>query len=607
MSGSSPPTRPNPVTAEPPVLGVRRINMRSSPVTGKFSTILAAASIFGAAVFSGPGLHAARPTLFDQLVNVNRNWAYVGPEKKEPLLHPVSLDESELLKKHLELVEHWLRTEPPIGLSAEQRRARAENLQYLHEYWTREMSPRNHILPHRNPVFIDGGGRVCAVGYLMFRSGREDLARALSRLDNRIYIREIRDPRFDAWVQASGLTVDELAWIQPAYGPEDVQEWEPVGRSLQGEVRSVVVDEKTGRIYAGGSFQIRGSKAGPVNLAVFDGKVWRDVGNGVRGTVDALLLHKDRLYVGGSFDKAGAQSSPFLAVWDLSKKNWITQKDKFDGRVRTFAVYKDSVFAGGDFTRFGGNVAKHFVRWDGEKKTWQSAGSFDASIFAMTVFADKLIATGTFRNADGKPAQYAASFDGKDWSALAGGLPRPAANLAAFDGRLVFGIFVPRNEEQRAGGDEEKRCSFILPAWTGQEWQDVPFESGMDCDASLPGVGGLTVAGDALVIGIRDTGTLRFLVRDSAQAGAYQGWMVDSLTGLSKLFTLASWKGQLLIGGVHDKVRKNYVSGSEIISGKNVMRYFKYRSAFNRIDYSQINADTFYTPFRALNGIQEEE
>lgn len=70
-------------------------------------------------------------------------------------------------------------------------------------------------------IFIDDEGRLCAVAYLMTRSGYGDLVQQLATTDNNALIRNLlgRDD-VAAWVKISGLTIDELANIQePAYEP----------------------------------------------------------------------------------------------------------------------------------------------------------------------------------------------------------------------------------------------------------------------------------------------------------------------------------------------------------------------------------------------------
>lgn len=124
------------------------------------------------------------------------------------------------LRTHLAYVENLLRSRPVGDLSQELREARAHNLDRLHDYWTAGVFPRNRVVPdHRNPVFIDEAGRICAVGYLFEQDlGREEAERINARYKTSTVF-EIDDPALGAWLAKSGLTQTEAAMIQPFYGP----------------------------------------------------------------------------------------------------------------------------------------------------------------------------------------------------------------------------------------------------------------------------------------------------------------------------------------------------------------------------------------------------
>jgi len=126
-----------------------------------------------------------------------------------------SADEDARLRVHLEYVEAMLRARVPDGLSEAQRAARAHNLDLLHAYVERGAFPRNHEVAGRRPHFIDDDGRICAVGYLIEQTAGRAAAEAINAAHEWDYIPEIRG--IEAWVAASGLTVEELATIQPGY------------------------------------------------------------------------------------------------------------------------------------------------------------------------------------------------------------------------------------------------------------------------------------------------------------------------------------------------------------------------------------------------------
>src|SRR5262245_38171407 len=128
-----------------------------------------------------------------------------------------TVDEDLRLRVHLEYVEDLLRAADTRGLSPERREARARNLDLLHAYHVRAVFPRNHAVPGRRPHFIDETGRICAVGHLAEHSLGHRAVEAINARFEWAYIDEIQDPAFLAWADGSGLTLRELAMIQPAY------------------------------------------------------------------------------------------------------------------------------------------------------------------------------------------------------------------------------------------------------------------------------------------------------------------------------------------------------------------------------------------------------
>lgn len=121
------------------------------------------------------------------------------------------------LRTHLAYVEALLRTRRRPSLSADQRARRAALLDRLHEYWVRGRFPRNTEVPGRTPLFLDGRGRLCAVGALIAASAGRSLA---ERIDARSHLADVREmdlPAIARWTERNGFTRRELAMIQPTY------------------------------------------------------------------------------------------------------------------------------------------------------------------------------------------------------------------------------------------------------------------------------------------------------------------------------------------------------------------------------------------------------
>ena len=127
-------------------------------------------------------------------------------------------DEDLRIRTHLKYVLRELRAAPAPAASPDLREARALNLARLERYIAIGEFPRNPAGTHgRKPNFLDASGRICAVGYLV----REDLGRrAVETINARYQFARIFDMGSEAlasWQATSGLTLRELAMIQPEY------------------------------------------------------------------------------------------------------------------------------------------------------------------------------------------------------------------------------------------------------------------------------------------------------------------------------------------------------------------------------------------------------
>jgi hypothetical protein len=126
------------------------------------------------------------------------------------------------LRAHFDSVDTELRTRDVSHLSVEQRANRARLIGWLREYRNAGRFPQNDQFPGRTiPFFRDSRGTLCAMAYLVDRSGRGDIVDRIARARNNAYIGELTDDRnLVAWIDESGLSVAEAARIQPQYdGP----------------------------------------------------------------------------------------------------------------------------------------------------------------------------------------------------------------------------------------------------------------------------------------------------------------------------------------------------------------------------------------------------
>jgi hypothetical protein len=101
------------------------------------------------------------------------------------------------------------------------RSRRQETLDQLRAYRVSRRFPRNRSTATAyEPVFIDDEGRHCAVAHLMSCTGDGAKARSIAGTHNRARVRQMELAVLVTWAAGTGLTLEELARIQPAYPPE---------------------------------------------------------------------------------------------------------------------------------------------------------------------------------------------------------------------------------------------------------------------------------------------------------------------------------------------------------------------------------------------------
>lgn len=133
-------------------------------------------------------------------------------------LPDANVSEDLRIETHLAYVERLLRARPVDHLTPEQVRQRRGALDHLRSYRTRGGFPRNMTHPGRRiPVFIDGEGRICAVGYLVEQTSGRASARAINDRFQYAYISEMDSPELPNWAEQNGFTLQELGMIQPTY------------------------------------------------------------------------------------------------------------------------------------------------------------------------------------------------------------------------------------------------------------------------------------------------------------------------------------------------------------------------------------------------------
>jgi hypothetical protein len=146
-----------------------------------------------------------------------------GPVSTGPSPVALTRDRAEALEReaiasHLRRVEEALRAAPTDHLDEGRRAARISLLDELRAYREAGVFPGNLEAPGRVPVFVNGRGIHCAVGYLLHRTGADEIVRSIRESRNLAFLPDLLDePGLAEWLDAHGLEAGEAAWIQPMY------------------------------------------------------------------------------------------------------------------------------------------------------------------------------------------------------------------------------------------------------------------------------------------------------------------------------------------------------------------------------------------------------
>ncbi|MEZ4888435.1 MAG: T9SS type A sorting domain-containing protein [Chitinophagales bacterium] len=157
-------------------------------------------------------------TVYEQLCELNKYWEK-QTDFKELLQQKIQFTEHEdLIQLHLQLVEQNLQEKDISHLSNLQKENRKEALKVLKKYALQKQFPKNTRHASITPYFIDDFNTACAVGHLMRESGAVQQAHWIANTMNNAYIEDMPLEELQQWADEMGFDVEELKWIQPAYG-----------------------------------------------------------------------------------------------------------------------------------------------------------------------------------------------------------------------------------------------------------------------------------------------------------------------------------------------------------------------------------------------------
>lgn len=371
--------------------------------------------------------------LYRHMLEVNAQWKNMDASlvSDERTVHFTG--EADRIAQHLHLVAGYLRTHAAEGLSTEAATNRAALLNDLDSYAERGRFPQNHVLPFRNPVFIDPNGTACAVGQLMIESGHNELAESISKEMNLAYVHDMKRADVAHWATEEGFKEDELAWIQPGYPPST--QWDAPGGGTNGSVK-VLLGLPDGTLLVAGAFTQAGGVAAH-NVAVWNGSTYMALGSGVNGAITCGEVFNGNIYLGGS----GFNANNDLATWNGTQWNYTAV---FQGKYPYMAalhVKGDTLFAAGEVQGFAG-PDDHVAYLNGTE--WQFVfGTFTGPVLCLGTHNGKLVAGGEFTGIEiGDPvlgANHIAILNSNGWAQLGDGLDGAVHALVDVNDTLYAG------------------------------------------------------------------------------------------------------------------------------------------------------------------------
>ncbi len=377
--------------------------------------------------------------LYRHMLEVNAQWRTMDPALGGDARAVHFSNEAERIARHLHLVAAYLRVHVSAGTGGDALERRNGLLLALDAYADRGVFPRNYVLPCRNPVFIDPHGTACAVGQMMIESGHHGLAERIDREQELGHVAELlRSPTLaapiSAWALEHGFTAAELAWIQPAYGPEPG--WTELGNGTNGLVTTLLPLTNGGLLVAGTFNQAGGQDCR--HVALWNGSSFQQMGNGLNGRAECAVEYTGMVIVGGSF-QGGLRD---IAYWDGS--NW-TYGNAFPGMfpvVHALHLHGGRLYAAGSSSGFAG--VDHEVR-KLSGHNWVTVGEkLNGSVHAMATYWGALTIGGdftgraTFGTTDSS-AMHVAQLVNGGWQQLTNGLDAPVYDLELLNGELYAG------------------------------------------------------------------------------------------------------------------------------------------------------------------------
>jgi hypothetical protein len=311
--------------------------------------------------------------------------------------------------------------------------------------------------------------------------------------------------------------------------------------NVKGTVHAMVVVDDT--VYVGGVFtQVKhnGTTYSYSNLAAFDvntGVLRTEFAPNPNNEVRALATDGDSLYVGGKFTSISGAWRTRLAKIDLSGNVDTTFNASASARVDSLATDGSRVFAGGLFTSANDTARDHvasFAAADGTLDAWNPGAS--SNVLALTISPDAttIYAGGNFATIAGTSRNKLAALSTATGSVVGNDFQSANENVKSLDldddGSTLFAGDVGNDLEAFDVGDGSRRWRNTDPQG---DVQAAHYSNGNVYIGFHDGADDLTSARVAAV---------------DATSGHTEAWN-PTFNSTYGVFTIAATANQLVVGG----------------------------------------------------------
>jgi len=126
--------------------------------------------------------------------------------------------------------------------------------------------------------------------------------------------------------------------------------WLSLSTSCDGDVLSIVRAGNLGIVVGGNFTQLNLIKSGGLALLNDIGE-WQSLGF-IDGSVQAMVVYNNQLFVGGDFTNVAGIFTNGFAVYDLNNKTWVSYGQVCGGGVTELAVLDNLLYLAGTFTSY---------------------------------------------------------------------------------------------------------------------------------------------------------------------------------------------------------------------------------------------------------------